>query len=435
MKLLIISHMPFLSYDAMGKTFCSLFSSFKRCELCQLYIYPSIPDVDRCESVYRITDRDVLKGLFKKNLGKVIDESEIGKAGNELFKSAEEKKILKTTKNKRPFRRLMRDVMWKISHWYSKNLVDWINKEKPTIIFIAPGTARFLYDMALKISKKFSLPIVTYICDDYYFVKNNGSFLRRVQVRLLKKKTEKLIARTGMIISICEEIKRNYENEFNVSCKTLMTGASFCVDDAEKYYREEKHDDNALVYLGNIRYNRFKSLVQIGQSLDRVNEDHGTDYKLKIYTSDKNDEIIKCLESVKSIKILGFISGEEFLQTLCSAEVLVHTESFDEEMIDLVKNSISTKIADSLASGRKFLAYGPKGIASIDYLNDNGLAFVATKESELEDVVYKSLTEDGHAIIDRARKFAKQNHDSQKNSLILYNEMQSISGENESTSG
>ena len=435
MKTLIISHMPFLSYDAMGKTFCSLFSCFEKQELCQLYIYPSIPNVDKCESLYRITDKDVLKGLFKRKLGRVIENSEIDNAGSNLYENANDEKIYRTPKNKKPLRMLMRDAMWKISHWYSKNLVEWIKNEKPTVIFIAPGTAKFIYDIALKISKKFKLPIVGYICDDYYFIKDGGSFLKKRQIRLLQKKTEKLMARTSKIISISDQISRNYEGTFKVPCLTLMTGSSFSVDEAYKYYREEKRDDSALVYLGNVRCDRYKSLVDIGKALDRINKKHNTNYKLKIYTSEKNEEILNCLKSVKSITLSGYVSGEEFLQTLCSAEVLVHTESFGEEMIDLVKNSISTKIADSLASGRKFLAYGPKGIASIDYLNDNRLAFVATKESELEDVVYKSLTEDGHAIIDRARKFAKQNHDSQKNSLTLYSEMQSISGENEGTSG
>ena len=42
----------------------SLFSEFKKEELCQLYIYPTIPDIEYCNSYYRITDIGVLKNYF-----------------------------------------------------------------------------------------------------------------------------------------------------------------------------------------------------------------------------------------------------------------------------------------------------------------------------------------------------------------------------------
>ena len=65
MKVLIISHNPITTYQSMGKTMLSLFSAFDRSELCQLYIYPTLPDIDVCDSYFRITDRDVLKSLKK----------------------------------------------------------------------------------------------------------------------------------------------------------------------------------------------------------------------------------------------------------------------------------------------------------------------------------------------------------------------------------
>ena len=46
MKVLIISHNPISNQSNMGKTFLSLFSQFDKEELCQLYIYPVIPNED-----------------------------------------------------------------------------------------------------------------------------------------------------------------------------------------------------------------------------------------------------------------------------------------------------------------------------------------------------------------------------------------------------
>ena len=64
-KVLIISHNPLTTYESMGKTFSTLFASFSNDEICQLYIYPTIPNVDKCSSYYRITDKDVLRSYYK----------------------------------------------------------------------------------------------------------------------------------------------------------------------------------------------------------------------------------------------------------------------------------------------------------------------------------------------------------------------------------
>lgn len=427
MKILLISHNPISTCQNMGKTFLTLFECFVKKELCQFYIYPSIPDVDKCESYFRITDKDVLHNFFMNRYGKEIARDEVLNANGQLLENEKDKNLYMVSKNKRPSRMLLRDLMWFCSHWYNKLFKEWVKKENPTVIFIAPGRAKFIYNIALKISKKFNLPIVTYVCDDYYFVKKEGSLLKRIQVGLLKRKIEKLMKHTSEIISICDEIKANYESNFNVPCTTLMTGSSFKAGDSSKYYVEEKHDKNAFVYLGNVSCNRYKSLVEIGQALETINDKKNIDYKLKIYTSEKDENILNRLKSVSTIELCGYVSGDEFLQTLCSAEVLIHTESFDDDMIDLVKNSISTKIADSLASGRKFFAYGPENIASIKYLKANGAAYVATNSAELEEMLLRAITENGDDIIAKAKECALKNHDSEKTSQLLHERIEKLS--------
>ena len=63
MKVLIISHNPITDYNNMGKTFLSLFSEFSREELCHFYIYPTIPNVKKCQSCYRVTDKECVKAF------------------------------------------------------------------------------------------------------------------------------------------------------------------------------------------------------------------------------------------------------------------------------------------------------------------------------------------------------------------------------------
>ena len=52
-------------------------------------------------------------------------------------------------------------------------------------------------------------------------------------------------------------------------------------------------------------------------------------------------------------------------------------EAFDKENRDRVRYSVSTKIIESLASGRPLLAYGPEDVASMAYLRRNDCAALA----------------------------------------------------------
>ena len=152
MKVLIISHNPITTFDAMGKTILTLFSDYKKEGLCQLYVYPTVPDVDKCNSYFRITDKDVLKSYFRfKVSGKEIEYKAIESANGKLFENEDDTSIYRNRKNKKPFRMLARDLMWKFSKWFNKPLKKWIERENPTHIFLAPGNQKFIYRIALKI--------------------------------------------------------------------------------------------------------------------------------------------------------------------------------------------------------------------------------------------------------------------------------------------
>ena len=410
MKVLIISHNPITTFDAMGKTMLTLFSDYTKEELCQLYIYPTVPDVDKFNSYFRITDKDVIKSYFKfKVSSKEIENEEIASANGKLFENEEDTSLYRNKKNKKPFRMVSRDLMWKFSKWYNKTLKKWIEREKPTHIFLAPGNQKFIYRIALKISKKYNLPIITYICDDYYFVKKAKGLCGKIQQKGLKKITVKLLKNTSQIITICDNLKENYQNTFGVSATTVMTGSNYPI--ATKPKVTEKV--NEITYLGNIRCNRFKSLVEIGKILDEINQEKDTNYLLNIYTAEQDEEILSSFDGVKSIKLCGYVSGKEFDKTFFSSQILLHTESFDAESIDSVKNSVSTKIADSLASGICLFAYGPKEVASIEYLVDNDCAVVCTDRSDLKERLIalfesKDIRENS---IKNALQTAEINHD------------------------
>ena len=413
MKVLIISHTPITTHESMGKTFLSLFSAFAPSELCQLYIYPSLPDIPACGAYYRITDKDVLKSYpFRRVHGQ---ETSPSPEGARLFENQEDEALYRNRKNKTPLRMLLRDTMWRFSRWYSKELRAFVEREKPSVIFVAPGSAKFLYDIALRIARDYNLPIVTYICDDFYFVKPPRSLLGRLQLSLLRKKVRRLLEASRDVVVICPSLKSEYEKIGPVAT-VIMTGAS-----GETAAAPQEKEPMGITYMGNIRCNRYLSLLEIGKTLDRLNEEKSTEFTLDIYGIETDESILAALREARSIRFHGFVSGEEYTRVYESAALFLHTEAFDSESVDLVRHSVSTKIADCLASGVPLLAYGPAEIASMRHLLDNNCAICATSKEDLYDALSCALFDEQarQVATENALRTAEAFHSRQRNSELL----------------
>lgn len=427
MKVLVISHNPLCTYNGMGKTLASLLSSFRKEELCQIYIYPSFPDVDLCNSYFRITDKEILRSLsVRAQPGAELDKAIISPE-QPPFETERDETVYRNVRNKTAIRQIGRDLIWKLSPWYSARLQAWLERESPSCILVAPGPACFLYDLALRIAEDRRIPIASYICDEYYFVQPRKDAAGKLHQKWLDSRMERLMARTSALVVISEELRTAYQQAFSVPAHVLMTGKTI----TSAVQNRAQKGAESLSYFGNIRCGRSQSLAEIGAQLYELNREKGTCYRLHVYTKENDRQIMEPLARLESVLIHDFVQGEAFTEAFFDAELLVHVESFREEMIDRVRHSVSTKVADSLASGIPLLAYGPAGISSMEHLRRNGCAFVCTEPKELKSVLLKAMTdvEARRQIVEKAFAAAEEFHDARKNSRELYQILSQIGGE------
>ena len=104
---------------------------------------------------------------------------------------------------------------------------------------------------------------------------------------------------------------------------------------------------------------------------------------------------------------------------------VIHTESFDPVIQRSVQYSVSTKIADSLMSGTCLFAYGPKSIASMEYLSQNGAAVCAFSKAQLPQVLTGLLTNAvlRNSTVQNALALAQKNHRQQLAGQIIQKEL------------
>lgn len=397
----------------MGRAMQSIFKAFKKTELCQLYIYPSIPDVDYCNSYYRITDVDVLKKFFsKKWIGHKIDKNEI-KHDNALIDSQGLKRVYSSKKNVCKF--FLRDFIWKKEIRNNLKLKEWLNEEKPTHIIVFPGDYCFFYSLVIQIKEYLNVPLIPYFMDNYFGLQKR-SFLEKKYQKRLDKITYKLSQISSLILVLSKEMNDFYSSSFRKDIKTVMLGSNIL--SRVKICAHVK----SLTYIGNFSNNRDQNLLDIGNALNHINRISNSSYKLFIYGALENGKTLGLFRNCQAIEYMGFVKGKMLEKAFSEADSFVHVESFDEAYSNLTKYSISTKISEILSSGRPVFAYGPDSVASIAYLKRTNSAFVVNDERSLQkSLEYFFLSSDSRFnIVKNATETAAKDLDCNKNSQQIY---------------
>ena len=407
MKVLVVSHNVFSKTSNMGKTMSTYFSAFGRENVAQFYIHSEVPTDDYvCNNFYRVTDLEIIKSIFTRKSGNVLGKDDIDK--NRLDSRTDTgalASVYQKSQKRTPLIFMARNFLWKLGRWDTKKLRSWIDKFSPDAVFFASGDYSFMYKIALKIAKRKNIPLYVSCMDDFYFYnKNEDMFLGKLEHKLFMKNVFKCMEYSSGIFPICEKMSDEYSKLFNKPCYTLHTGS-----DIEEPLKGKR--GNKISYLGNLDFERHKQLIDLGKALLKIESDKKPEY-IDVYSAETRPEILEVLTKENGINFCGKISAEEVKKVISESALIIHTESFEEKIMQTVAYSVSTKIADSLASGTCLLAYGPKGIASMDYLIQNDVAFCITSKEQAEDKL-KQIIEDEklrEEIISRQLKLAEKNH-------------------------
>lgn len=160
------------------------------------------------------------------------------------------------------------------------------------MVFAAVGKQELLYDMAMTVVRQRSIPLVSYVCDDYYYSCGDGSLIQRLRRKHLCGKIRELMRTTALTVTICQELTDGYTKTFGVNAETVMT----CPVVHIRPYTTLETGSGRLVYMGNIEAGREQSLMDLGRVLDAENRALGTAYTLEIYTGNKYPEPLERLQ-------------------------------------------------------------------------------------------------------------------------------------------
>lgn len=407
-RVLIVSHPVLAKNTSMGKTMDTYFDGWPREKIAQLYVKSEVPTDPLCVNYFRFTDPDALKSVLqRRRQGTVLREADVHPERADPVENGNLTGVYNYGRKRTPLIYLARDAMWRMSGWKHSGILEWAKSFRPEVIFFASGDYAFAYRIVRFLSEQLGIPYVICCFDDYYlFNSNQDMFLGKFRQKLFMKEVRKTVDGAAKILTVNDAMAEAYGAFFHRRCGVVWTATA--LTETEETALTEKQ---GISFLGGLGLDRNLQLTEIADALQEC-AGPGIPEALDVYSEETDPEILRPVQEHSGIRFHGFVSGEQVPGIIRRSRAVIHTESFDRVIRERVRYSLSTKIADSLASGTCMLAYGPAEAASMDYLIRNKAAFTATSPEELRAVLPRLFTDDAEyrRTTGKAKALARKNH-------------------------
>lgn len=404
MRILIVSYESWRETNNGGNVLSNIFSAFPDAELAQIYCSGEEPQNSLCRKYYQISE----SLLLTKGKGRVLPKRDYGAQhaeGSAPIEGRINHHIPAPLKNAAL---LARETMWSVFNWKTQALEQFVRAFQPDLIF-APCYYYYHVSMvALHVKHIAGCPMISYISDDNYSLRQLCFAPTFYINRLITRKwIRRIFAESELIYTMTELQKREYEAIFHCPMKVLCKHAEFAARS------KPVGDPIRFIYAGNLQLNRWRILEELADALAEINTS-GIKAQLHIFSgTELRARTMQKLNDGTNAVLHGLVSYEELENQYRQSDVAVFAESFDLKNRLLTRLSFSTKIIDCLNSGCAVLAVGPEAQAGMLYLKENDAAICVGSIRALKQTI-RTITEQPELISEYAKKanhLGKKNHD------------------------
>lgn len=416
-KVLIIMTTPYSKSDS-SRTLDAYFHFWERNKVAQIFSRNWLPNKGHCEEMFQITDSSLLKKWFHKvnTVGRVYYYDEMrDEDGNQVLADTSTVGIgYKIGSKHLPIIEILRGFLWRKKYWCNEAFLKWVDEYKPECILYNFSNHLFTQQIALFIAKRFNIPIVAIIGDDYYF--NDKFSLSPIYLwfrHKFKKLTEQILVGNCSAVYCSDKIRDKYNQFFKMNGKTVYFNSSV----PRRNFRVINKKDPKIVYFGSIRLGRNKALLEIANALKTID----STYKLEVYSNENDETVYGELKAHPNVKYGGAINYSEVQRKISECDIFVIAEGFREEDINFTKYSLSTKASDSLASGAAILTYGPIDAGVVSYMKETKGAMVCTDKQNLQEDLIKLINDEflQKSLYDNAILAFNKNHSVESSTKIF----------------
>ena len=417
-RVLIVGTVPY-NKKSTSRAFEAYFCHWEKENLAQIFSNTKAPCKGHCGTLYQITDQRILKRWIspKVQTGKIFNYEDLQQewTDNDLEVGSNTANRLYRMGSKRtPLTHWLRGILWRKKFWCTRELQEWMDAFRPECVFLSFSDDFFIPEIALYAAQRYGIPIVSSIGDDYYFnTRFSVSPIYHLYKTAYRKLIRKVLSHPGSAIYISDKIRDKYNQEFALDGETVYLTSTV----KRKEFRPIDVAAPYITYFGNIGAGRNESLNEIGMALGRIN----SEYTLHVYSNEQDEAVYGIFKNNPNIHFGGSIPYSEVQEKMNLSDVVVIVEGFRPENVNLTRYSLSTKAADSLASGAAILTYGSPECGIIEYMQSTDASAVCTNKEQLESCIrnlFENRKQQKH-YYDRQILMTQQNHNLDSSSAVF----------------
>lgn len=359
--------------------------------IAQVTISNLTPDISVCNNFFRITDLDVYRSLFKKcnySVGQHINSEKISSICS--YNSGKPQSTIKdmiqnVMRNRLPIAITARNFVWSIGKWKSRSFIKWLEDFSPDVVFFQSGHISLTFRIVEFICDHYKVPLLMQTTDDYLSSKFTIDPFFWYNLISLRKWYNRFAKRSKAIFPIGDRMAEVYSSKFGGIYYPVMN--SVTITD-RVFERTNDIDELRFVYTGSLHSGRFNMLCHLAEKLHNMG---GKYQKAHINVYSQVPPTPKEMKSISNLTNISYEGGlynqHDVSEVQQGGDVLIHVESFRPRDKYITRLSISTKIPEYMVSGTCILAIGPKDVASIKYITDQGFGFVISDFSDADLII------------------------------------------------
>lgn len=424
-RILLITSMPWREDNNIGNSYSNLFGDIDEFEIAHLYCREGLPYNAKVKKYFQITEHRIIKNLFHPSV-KTGRSFEMDASCNSQDCLIQSKMMNKARIMRWELFFILRDLIWFVGRWKTKELYRFVEEFKPDVIF---GTLTYMNNVnriMTDLQKRYHIPLVLYSWDDVYswnhFSWNPLFLLRKWYNRHYIRKS---VESCSLMYTITKEMQTEYSGYFNRECKLLYKSYDF----SREPHLKKADCPYRLVFMGNIGAGRWRALAELAKTLDVINREKGfIQAVLDIYTlSPLSDGIISALNIEGCSHLNKAVPQEEVMPTQQGADILIHVEPLSKKESSFYRLSFSTKLVDYLYNARCILGLGYP-TATLSYIEKNKAGIVIKDITELKNTLSELF-----ANPERIEQYGRnawncgaENHGRERIRKMLIEDMQNI---------
>ena len=303
-RVIIVGTIPY-NKNTSSRAFDAYFHNWEKKNMRQIFSNTKTPVKGHCGSLYQITDARLLKRWLHRidEVGIIFDDKDLSddwdsndlEVGNGTINA-----LYKFGSKDSPLKYILRGILWKNKYWNTEKLNTWLDEFRPECVFLAFSDDYFIPRIALYISEKYNIPIMSCIGDDYYFNDRKSlSPFYHIYRKTYKKLIDKVFRRPGSAMYIGDKIRDKYNSEFGLNGETIYLTS----DIKRREFRVIDQNNPKIMYAGNVRLGRNDSLVDIGNALQKISKDYFVD----VYSTEQNEEFLKGFKECPGVRFHGLL--------------------------------------------------------------------------------------------------------------------------------